>query len=255
MRYIVVTDLDGTLLDRQTYEYTPAKTAIAQLNQREIPIIFNSSKTQAEISELRHKLDNREPFVCENGGIICSLEAAPKYLGTPREQFLAYLRSLKQELNLNYQGFADVTIDVVVKWTDLTVADAQKAMQREATEPILWQDSQLALEKFREKLAKRQLQCIKGGRLYHVMGNFNKASCFSELKQYYARRWQEEVKIIALGDSPNDLPMLERADLAVVIPSAKGKALKLERDRVFYASQLAPYGWQEAIDFCLENIL
>ncbi|MGV2829569.1 HAD-IIB family hydrolase [Myxosarcina sp. GI1(2024)] len=266
MRYLVVTDLDGTLLDHQTYEYTPALTAIAALNEREIPIVLNSSKTRAEILAIRHELNNQEPFVCENGGVLCGLqpetettkndkELSTKYLGTPRHQFLEDLRSLKQQLNLNYQGFAEATVEDLVRWTGLTVADAQKAMEREATEPILWDDTQLTLVKFEEQLAKLQLQCVKGGRFHHIMGNFNKASCFAELKHYYARRWHEEVEIIALGDSHNDLPMLEQADWSVVIPSKENKHLKLERDRVFFASQPGPYGWQEAIDFYLKYIL
>ena len=41
MRYIVVTDLDGTLLDHKTYEYTPASDAIKELEKHDIPIILN----------------------------------------------------------------------------------------------------------------------------------------------------------------------------------------------------------------------
>ena len=265
MRYLIVTDLDGTLLDHQTYEFTPALDAIAQLEKLEIPIILNSSKTKAEILAIRHELNNHEPFVCENGGILCrtntqldmvenSREFSTQYLGIPRHKFLPNLRTLKQKLNLNYQGFADASVNDVVQWTGLTPVAAAQAMEREATEPLYWQDTDSALARFRHELQELDLQCIQGGRFYHVMGNFNKASCFPELKQHYSQTWQEEVKIIALGDSPNDLPMLDRADYAVVIPSHKSKKLQLDRGRVFWATQPAPYGWQEGINFCLKNI-
>ncbi len=260
MRYIVVTDLDGTLLDHQTYEFTPAMGAIAKLQQREIPLILNSSKTQAEISAIRQKLNNQEPFVCENGGVVCGLNSQSAYLGIPRHQFLDSLRVLKVKLGLKYQGFADATIADVVQWTGLTAVDAAPAMEREATEPLLWQDTELALIKFRAELEKIQLQCVKGGRFYHVMGTFNKASCFPKLKQYYKQYYfqfgqdDDEIEIIALGDSPNDLPMLEQADYAVVIPSAKGIKLKPDNEAVFFATQPAPYGWQEGIDFWLKTL-
>ena len=254
MSHIVVTDLDGTLLDHQTYDYTPALETISELDKREIPIILNSSKTQAEISTLRQQLGNQEPFVCENGGILVGMGEV-KHLGTPREDFLPSLRSLKAKLQLEYQGFADATVDDVVQWTGLSrPEDAQKAMARSATEPLLWQDTDSALKEFRQELQKLNLQCVKGGRFHHVMGIFNKASCFPQLKEYYAQSKSEEIKIIALGDSPNDLPMLEQADYAIVIPSAKSNQLQLNNPTTYYATQPAPHGWQEGItEFLLNN--
>lgn len=246
MKYIVMTDLDGTLLDHKTYDYTPALKAIAQLNQLEIPIILNSSKTQVEIAAIRSQLNNKEPFICENGGIICGLGDL-QYLGISRQDFLDKLALIKIKLDLKYQGFADVTVDDVMKWTGLDRDSADKAMQRSATEPLLWQDSDAALAKLRQELEQLNLQCVKGGRFYHVMGIFNKASCFEQLKAHYSQIWQEEVKIIALGDSPNDLPMLEQADHAIVIPSAKGCNVQVDNTSVYYATRSAPYGWQEGI--------
>lgn len=259
MKYIVVTDLDGTLLDHQTYKFTAAKKAIALLKNYKIPLIFNSSKTKAEILDIRSQLNNQEPFICENGGIICyparpnqSLQIA--YLGTPRKQFIEQLSLIKEELQLNYENFANATVDDVVQWTGLTTSDAQKAMEREATEPLLWHDTEIALEKFRQKLQKLQLQCVKGGRFYHVMGTFNKASCFAKLKANYARSWQDDVQIVALGDSQNDLPMLEKADLAIVIPSSQGIKIKPKGKNVFFATKPAPNGWQEGIEYFFNTI-
>ena len=265
MRYIVVTDLDGTLLDHQTYEFTPALSAIKKLEQQNIPIILNSSKTRAEILAIRSELNNQEPFVCENGGVLCGIAPEPKvqesiseldiqYLGTPRSQFIGSLDALKAKLHLNYQGFANASIDEVVQWTGLTSSDAQKAMAREATEPLLWQDTELALAKFRQELQALELQCVRGGRFYHVMGNFHKASCFATLKAYYSRHWLTEVQIIALGDSQNDLPMLEQADYAIVIPAKQGIALKPNNKSTFFASKPGPYGWQEGINHFLTRL-
>jgi mannosyl-3-phosphoglycerate phosphatase len=258
MKYIVITDLDGTLLDHQTYEFTAAENAIALLKQDRIPLILNSSKTRAEILDIRQKLNNQEPFICENGGVLCfpnlisNNEYSTEYLGIPRQQFLQNLLLIKKELQLNYENFAHATVEDVVQWTGLTTLEAQKAMTREATEPLLWHDTEIALTKFRQKLQQLQLQCVKGGRFFHVMGTFNKASCFSQLKTHYARLWQDEIKIVALGDSQNDLPMLKQADFAIVIPSLQGIKLKLNRQNLFFATQPAPYGWQEGIEYFLK---
>lgn len=253
MRYIVVSDLDGTLLDHQTYDFTAAKRAIALLIQREIPLVLNSSKTQAEITTIRQQLDNQEPFVCENGGIICGLPQE-QYLGIPRAEFLSQLETIKRQLNLRYQGFGSATVADVVRWTGLNPESARQAMERCATEPLWWQDTDEALELLRHELDKVELQCVKGGRFYHVMGKFDKASCFPLLKAHYRKLWQEEVGIIALGDSPNDLPMLEQADYSIVIPTAQGNRLQPDHPNLYQATQSSPDGWQEGIDFALQKL-
>ncbi len=66
---------------------------------------------------------------------------------------------------------------------------------------------------------------------------------------------KKEWTIIALGDSANDKPMLERADHAVVIKPAKGGSLKLEKtDNVIYSEKQGPDGWQDAIDQLLDRL-
>ena len=258
IKYIVVSDLDGTLLDHHTYDFAAAKDAIFKLKQLNIPLILNSSKTQVEIQSIRSQIGNTEPFICENGGLVCDLATHSsdiKYLGIPRQQFLPELAKIKQKLQLQYQSFAEAEVIDIVSWTGLSPDDAANALKREATEPLLWQDTPAKLTEFRAELRKLDLQCVRGGRFHHVMGLFDKASCFALLKSYYGELWQAEVAIVALGDSQNDLPMLEQADFAIVIPSAKGTILKLERDNYFVASQTAPQGWQEGINYFLTNYI
>jgi ribonucleotide monophosphatase NagD (HAD superfamily) len=45
---LVFTDLDGTLLDHDTYDWTPARDALDRLTRAGIPVVFTSSKTAAE---------------------------------------------------------------------------------------------------------------------------------------------------------------------------------------------------------------
>jgi mannosyl-3-phosphoglycerate phosphatase len=68
LRYLVFTDLDGTLLDSRTCSYEKSLAAINRLEQKGIPIIFCSAKTRAEQEVYRRELGLRHPFVVENGG-------------------------------------------------------------------------------------------------------------------------------------------------------------------------------------------
>jgi mannosyl-3-phosphoglycerate phosphatase len=48
-KLVIFTDLDGTLLDRNTYSFEPALPALHLIRQKDIPLILTSSKTRAEI--------------------------------------------------------------------------------------------------------------------------------------------------------------------------------------------------------------
>jgi mannosyl-3-phosphoglycerate phosphatase len=65
---LVFTELDGTLLDHQTYSWDPARSALALLSRHKIPWMIVTSKTRAEVEVLRTELGNEHPFIVENGG-------------------------------------------------------------------------------------------------------------------------------------------------------------------------------------------
>ena len=52
-QWLVITDLDGTLLNHHNYEVDAAKSVIALLKGNGIPIVFNTSKTTAESITLK----------------------------------------------------------------------------------------------------------------------------------------------------------------------------------------------------------
>lgn len=63
----VFTDLDGTLLDHETYSWEAARPALERLELSGIPWILVTSKTRAEVELWRKQLGNRHPFIIENG--------------------------------------------------------------------------------------------------------------------------------------------------------------------------------------------
>ena len=70
-RPIIYTDLDGSLLDHYTYEATPAKSLLRQLDNLGTPVIPCTSKTVAEVIPLCRSLNLFGPFIAENGALIC----------------------------------------------------------------------------------------------------------------------------------------------------------------------------------------
>ena len=68
---LVVTDLDGSLLDHHTYDFSPAAPWLARFKQMGVPVIPVTSKTRAELIPLREALGlTATPFIAENGAVI-----------------------------------------------------------------------------------------------------------------------------------------------------------------------------------------
>ena len=266
---LIFTDLDGTLLDHDSYRWDPAQDALDRISERNIPLIFNSSKTRLEIAQLRREMGNRHPFIVENGSAVYvpagyfplsdeQFEAGyeRRLFGPARHEILVTLDRLRSGEGFQFRGFHDLSVQQLVQITGLSGDQASQAMQRDCSEPIQWQDDSGRLEEFRQALASNGLRLLRGGRFHHVMGKTDKAAGIRWLIDRYRNSWPGKSFVsVALGDSPNDLGMLEAVDIPVVIDPARGEALRLEHPgRVIYAGKKGPQGWQLAMDQILGEV-
>ncbi|MCP3868023.1 MAG: HAD-IIB family hydrolase [Gammaproteobacteria bacterium] len=267
-KLLVFTDLDGTLLDHHDYSWSAAADALSQLAEQGIPLIINSSKTRSEILDLRQELENQHPFIVENGsalyypsgyfsegGIVREGSLESCYFATRRDEILGVLDSLKKTFGFRFRGFSDMTAKVLAEETGLSLKGAQKANERDCSEPLQWQDTRQRLEAFCKAVESHGLRVLRGGRFYHVMGETDKAAGIRWLVQRYRKALPDsEFVTVALGDSPNDQAMLEAVDIPVVIEPAAGDPLKLvDFNSVIYAGAKGPAGWQRAMSRILET--
>ena len=71
LSHVIFSDLDGTLLDHQSYEFTAAQPAINFIKENQVPLILVSSKTKDEMIHYQSELGiSGLPFVVENGSAI-----------------------------------------------------------------------------------------------------------------------------------------------------------------------------------------
>ena len=68
--HVIFTDLDGTLLDHDTYAWEAAEPALERCKTLKVPVILVSSKTRAEMEVIRQDMSISDPFIVENGGGI-----------------------------------------------------------------------------------------------------------------------------------------------------------------------------------------
>ena len=273
--FLVFTDLDGTLLDRLTYSYEPARPALRELRQRQIPLVLASSKTRAELEPIRSQLDNREPFVAENGGAVFVPQGTFNFplngailrgayqlveFGTPYAKLRLALTEIARAAGYELRGFGDMSVDEIVNRTGLRPADAVLAKQREYDEPFViigplgvGQRDTAHIEGLRSvqlEAEARGLRCISGGRFHHLLGLHDKGQACRYLIQCYRRQYGETHRFltIALGDAENDLPMLAEADRPVLVKSAEeGSAVRTELPHVIRTEAAGPIGWNKTI--------
>ncbi|MDQ6735079.1 MAG: HAD-IIB family hydrolase, partial [Nitrospirota bacterium] len=226
---IVISDLDGTLLDASTYSYMAATDALAALKKKGACLVLASSKTRAELEPIRERLGHEGPFIVENGG---ALFVPPSFfptspagamsrdgyevirLGTPYSTLRAALKEIAAALNIEIQGFGDLSIEQVAKLTGLTHDEAMLAKQREYDEPIVLINDAL-IESVCREAAMRGLTCTRGGRFYHLLGPNDKGTACRFLLQRCRRQLaasQGRLYTVGIGDSANDFSMLTTVD-------------------------------------------
>lgn len=127
----------------------------------------------------------------------------------------------------------------------MTEKSAIASKRREATEPLVWNDSDESLDQFIKLLNSHGLTLTKGGRFYHVISPVSKGESVNWLIAKY-QELEPETHWVSAGlcDSFNDISMLEQVDYPVLIRNPHGK-----KPDVSYISNLVesnlvgPEGW------------
>lgn len=248
---IVITDLDGSLLDHDNYDFSDALPALNLIKKHDIPLILNSSKTAAEIKQIKKTLNIRYPFVVENGaGIYIPVENGDDKLikfGKDRKEIITLITEIREKLQLSFIGFNDMSVAKLQQLTGLNEAQATNAMQRDFTEPVLWQDDDDKWPLFCKELELVGLSYAKGGRFISISIDVDKGKSIHWLKNYYKKELNLTPIIIALGDSENDKQMLEEADYPVLIKSPAHEFPKVDINNLIYTTEYGPLGWNNSV--------
>ena len=245
---VVFTDLDGTLMDHDSYDVMPAKAALQALAARSIPVVPVTSKTRTELVPLMQQLGLSGPAIAENGAVIMNTDGSPD-TAVARKTIALALDLLPENIRKAMICFCDMNIEQIAVATGLTHADAARAAAREASEPFMWQGDAPSLttliEIMGETLEKFDLRLTQGGRFFHIVPTRDKAAAISALLSEQMPRPQSWV----LGDGPNDVSMLLAADRGALIANEHVNTQRLlPADHNLYMSRASgPAGWHEAI--------
>ncbi len=261
MKYIIFTDLDGTLLDHDSYSFKEAKEALRLLQHKGIALVINTSKTKGEVLCLREELENSNAFIVENGAGVFFPKSVhhPRLedfgdfhalvLGIKRQEILKITDPLQEKFG--FTRFSDMSLVEVATVTGLSLEDARNAKQRDFTEPFILED-RTKLPQLETELPET-IAITEGGRFFHFISKAqDKGKALLETQKIYEDLSQEKCISVALGDGKNDHSMLEVANKAVLIPKPDGSYENLDIKDAIHAPFPGPKGWNEVIKRLIE---
>ena len=255
----VVSDVDGTLMDH-SYDLTPAKETIKLLQKLSIPVILCTSKTAAEVKVIRKQLNLTDPYIVENGAAIYG-ESLKKVngeiiLGEKYGILENILTSISNEINYDLIPLNNISDIEATELTGLK-GDSLKLMRDRHWSMTFLNPPQIKEEEINICCKKFNVEIFKGNRMSHMLSiNSNKGKAINALKKYSNN---PNIKIIGLGDSPNDLPLLLNSDYKIVIPGTSGPNMNLIEQLNDYKFTLAihpnGYGWKSEINKLINKLI
>ena len=265
---VCFSDLDGTLLDHDTYSFREAGAAVSRLVARGVPLIFCSSKTFAEQVYLQRQLKLNQPFIFENGSAVAIPKGyfqevtdfpEPALPETAVEradyQFHVLARSGSEVTRKiiarfrHIRGFSGVTDAELSEATGLEGEALARARDRWFTETLLPPYDRQQLRRLGRRLASAGMELSRGGRFYTVQSVFaGKGKAVTWLSEVFRRFLGKTPLLAGIGDSPNDFSMLEAVDLPFLVQKPSGLWADVEIPGLVRVNGIGPAGFAAVAD-------
>ena len=260
LKTLIFTDLDGSLLDRDTFKFDEIKDYLKKLLSKGIFIIPNTSKTEKEILEFNNELGSNLPYISENGAAINGLDLLNSNL--PKELILS--RDKNNLINI-FKKTVPENLQNKCKW--LSEMDKKKqslifgledeklkmALDRKYTIPFVFEGNKTEKNKLFKIVKNKGLALQAGGRVINLTDKVNKAKALQVFVRFFKKN-NKEVKTIAVGDNYNDLDMLKTSDFPCLVFNDKFTLDEIPIKNLIITNKPSPVGWADVIKMALAKI-
>ena len=288
---VVFTDIDGTLVDINTAEYGKETDKLIRLiKERNIPLILTSAKTRLEQNKIREDLGISDPFIVENGGaIVIPKGYFPDYalrdikyplretqetknedrdvnheivveLGEPADYVRAKLSDIRKKYSINFRGVADISVEKLSNLALISREQAKRMAQRNYGETILQIQSE-DIARFIKYVQEYGMKVIHGGRFFDVTVGTDKGIAVGILKKLFKDKFHNNVTFFGIGDSTNDIPMLNLMDIPILVQREDSSwvddgeikmknavdSSRISSSKLIKVEGIGPNGWENAI--------
>jgi len=257
---VIFTDLDGSLLHRDTFQFDTIKSYIKSLVDKGIIIIPNSSKTEKEIEKFNEELGVNLPYISENGSSIHGLNLITSnfpdklILSREKEELIKIFEN-KVPKKLKDKCFQISKMSKKEQESILGQKDKKlkDALNRKYTLPFLFKGDKKQKKKLLKILNSNSLTLQEGGRILNLCDNINKVKSMNRVIKIL-KKTEDKIKTISVGDNYNDLDMLKSSDIPCLVFNDKFKLDHINIDNLIFSNKPSPEGWADVIKKALAKL-
>ena len=242
-KILIFTDLDGSILDRDTFKFDQIKQYMKKILNSGILIIPNSSKTESEIIEFNQELGENLAYISENGSVINGLNLLnsnfPNKIILSREKkelVEIFTNKVPENLQSKCKFISNLNKKDQINIFGLGETKLKYALDRKYTEPFLFEGSKNEKKDLTKILKKNSLTIQEGGRVINLCDNVN------------------NIKVIAVGDNYNDLDMLKNSDLPCLVFNDQFREDQINIDNLIISNRPSPDGWADVVKKALVKL-
>ena len=259
-KVLIFTDLDGSLLHRDTFKFDEVKDYLKKLISKGIFIIPNTSKTEKEIIDFNDELGTSLPYICENGAAINGLDLLnsnlPKELILSREKdnlIKIFEKSVPENLQIKCKWLSEMDKKKQSKIFGLEDEKLKMALNRKYTIPFIFEGNKNEKNELSKIVKNKGLALQEGGRVINLTDKVNKAKALQVFVRFFKKNYKN-VKTIAVGDNYNDLDMLKISDFPCLVFNDKFTLDQIPINDLIATNKPSPEGWADVIKMALVKI-
>src|SRR5829696_5225279 len=137
-------------------------------------------------------------------------------IGRSADHIRAKLSDIRKKYNINFKGVADISIEELSNLASISREQAKRMAQRSYGETILQIQSE-DIARFVKYVQEDGMKVIHGGRFFDVTVGTDKGIAVGILKKLFKDKFHNNVTFFGIGDSTNDIPMLNLMDIPILV--------------------------------------
>lgn len=146
-----------------------------------------------------------------------------------------------------------MSIQEISETTGLSLERSELAKAREYTEPFIM-DPKKDIHTLQGLALEKGIKITKGGRFHHMIGVYqDKGEAVKIVRDIFDQKGGDKYFTIGIGDSINDVPMLNNVDIPVLIPHPVRGCLDEAFPGLIKAGEPGSKGWNEIMERLLNE--